>query len=555
VTERRIFLSVLLVATALAAPLRGSSENRTLVLLTALERGRFDLDDQGWNSGDRSFVPTRLPLASIAFGGAALANPAPSGHTYSNTAPGLAFTLLPIDLVLRGVLSESARIFFLVLVGAVLPHAAGSIGIRRAVLGFTRCSEETASLAALTHGFGTIAFPMATRLMYHALPVALLAWALALIPRGRHAAAGLLAAWAVVVDHNSALAAASVGVMAIAWGRGRGLVLFALGAVPSALVLGAYDTICFGAPWKTSYSFSVVGDIRDTYAAGMGFSLPRPAILFEILFGARRGSLFTQPAALLGLAGLASSARRDALLRGALAAASLVILANAARSHDWAAGNSFGPRYSIYSLPFLALGLPRGVEVVGRAFVAVAATSAAFNLVAASTNWGFSAVTTYACFFDLGPRTIGVTSLLLGPGHETNGGAALVAVVVLGIVLPGAILVLRGRIVPFWLVLVLALAPAAATLRFARTVAASGPSGVERLEAGIRREEARLELEAAWHPDQARRMVVTAAGFKDPWLYERALERVVELDPQDTAARQLRDDAIAVLRSASRAPR
>jgi hypothetical protein len=550
VTERRIFLAVLLVTSALAAPIAGSTENRTLVMLTALERGRFDIDDQGWNSGDRSFVPRRVPLASISFGGTALANPAPGGHTYSNTAPGLAFTLLPIDFIARRVFPERVVLLVLVLVGAALPHAAGTIGVRRAVLAATGCSGDSANLAALAHGFGTIALPMSTRLIYHALPVALLAWAVAHVLKGRGALAGLLAAWAVVTDHNAALAAASVGALALLSGGVRGGSWFALGALPAALVLGVYDTICFGAPWRTAYSFSVVGDVRDVYASGMGFGLPSPKILYELLLGTRRGCIFSQPVTLLGIAGLAAGARRSRTLAWALAAVVLVFLANAAMTRHWAAGSSFGPRYSIYALPMIALGFPRSVELVGRAFVPTAALSAAANLAAASTNWCFSATRTFECFLALGPRTVGISNLLLAPGAELYGGPAVVAAIALGLALPGAALILRGRSAPTWAVLALALAPSLATVRFWRTVS-RGPAEVDLVERTIRRDEAALELEVAWHPDQARRMVVTALGFRDAWLYKKALDRVVDLDPEDANARALQAEAVAALRSAS----
>src|SRR5205823_3840925 len=96
----------------------------------------------------------------------------------------------------------------------------------------------------------------------------------------------------------------------------RGAARFLLGALGPAVLLGAYHTACFGRPWRTPYDFHADPHTQLLVKEGYGFSWPRPRVLGELIFGLRRGFLFTQPiaSAALALAGATSDWGFDVLV-------------------------------------------------------------------------------------------------------------------------------------------------------------------------------------------------------------------------------------------------
>jgi hypothetical protein len=570
-SERRLFAGVFLLAAVLASPYPGANENRTLDLVHALARGTLTIDAEHANTGDKAYVPGRPSAAALELGFAAAPESlSTGGHYYCGGAPGLAFALLPayaathptVPFTRPAPVNDRLEELWLVLVGAALPFAVGTIGVRRAVLRACSCDPDMASGAALVHALATIALPFATRLFAHSLVVALFAWALALLLRRRTvegepraAAAGLLAALAVCCDYNVALEAALLGVLALARGGVRGAVLFALGTLPAAVALGAYHRACFGSPFATPYDFHWDGSIVATLHQGSyGFTYPRPRLVAEVLFGRRRGFLCTQPAALVGLVGLVCSARRSGPHRLALAAAVTAVLANASRSADWDAGSCFGARYTTVALPFLALGLPSGVELLGRAGRAIVAASGVLTLVGATSSWGYSIETNFDCIWFVGPRLGGAVELVLGIDPRiVDERTVLVSAVGLSLVLPLLwLLVARRRPEPAALVGT-ALVPWCACLPVAAGLFLGGPdAALQRYERVIRRESERA-IHDARDADEMRRLVwhvlIKSEGIHAHDLYLEALDRMVELDPDDAEMRAKRDRLRARLRS------
>lgn len=367
------------------------------------------------------------------------------GHYYAGGAPGLAFTLAPVHGVGRALLPEAGLRWALTVLGAGLPLAAAAVAVRRAARE-GGAAPDAATLAAVAFGVGTIALPFALRLYAHALVVALLAWSLALLlaraPSARRCAlAGALAGWAVACDYSAALQAAGLLVLAGVRGGARAGGAFCLGGLPFAGLVGAYHAACFGAPWRTPYDHHANLITRTIVADGAwGFTAPRPGVLLALLVGERRGLLFTQPAALIGLVGLASVARRRPAHAVALGVVVVTLLANAARHDDWAAGQSFGARYAAAALPFLALGLPAGLALLGRAGPWALGVSVVCAGLGAVGEWGRDVWTTLDAAWWLGLRARGVELALLGQAPHALA-AALVGVVVVAVLAP---LALRG---------------------------------------------------------------------------------------------------------------
>ncbi len=355
-------------------------------------------------------------------------------RVYSGGAPGLAFTVSPARFVTGSVL-------VLTVLGASLPRALGALAVRRSALALG-AAPDRAQMAACAHALGTIALPFATRLYAHSLVVCLLAWSLALVlERKKPALAGLLAAWAVVCDYNVALAAGALVLLLAVERDAKAVALFLAGALGPALLLAAYHAACFGAPWKTPYDFHADATTQRIVKSAYGFSWPRPRIVLELLLGTRRGFLFTQPIALAGLVGLGvHAARRDRRGLLGLGVALVVLLVHASRSIDWHAGSSYGARYSAHALPFIALGYPALLDLVGRARVPLLLASFVAALVGATSDWGFDVRTSWETLGAMGPRASSLVVLLGLDDHSL--GAALVSTAAIVVVLPALVALL-----------------------------------------------------------------------------------------------------------------
>jgi hypothetical protein len=551
--ELRLFAAVFLVAGVLATPFASSNENRTIVLLRALEHGRLTIDPDVALTGDRAFVPGRISAAALAVGGVVPAGLLRGGHSYAGVAPGLAFAVAPTYFLARAARLPAWGVeLALVFAGAVLPLALGAVAVSRAVRAAGDPSED-ALLAGATFGLATIALAYGMRLWAHALAVSLLAWALALALEidaptrawKRGALAGLLAALAVTTDYNTGLVAAALLGLASARGGARGAIAFVLGGLGPALALAGYHEACFGSPFKTGYDFHAAADVRAILDEGrFGFSFPRPSILFELLLGTRRGFLFTQPVALLGLAGLVALARRGRTHAFALGVAALVLSTNAARVHDWAGGTCFGARYSMAALPFVLLGLPRGLALAGTAGPWVVAASGALAITGASvvgttTGFPFTVASALEGLWLFGPRTLGLSVVLLGLGdHDPSGANALVALAALSFVLPLAVLLVRPT-APRGVFVALVLAPSLALSPFAARWLRQGPDSVRRSRTAFFRHEVARMLPAATHPAQVGYVLASATRARDMESIVLCYARLVELEPGDADAREM----------------
>jgi hypothetical protein len=133
----------------------------------------------------------------------------------------------------------------------------------------------------------------------------------------------------------------------------------ALGAAVPALLVAAYQTMVFGAPWKTGYSF----EERPEFAAGhqigvLGVHLPHWDGAFGLTFGLRRGLFYMAPVLALALVFAVRYVvrRRDWTTGAGLLVLGALFFMNAGY-YMWWGGASAGPRHLIPGLAFLAIGL------------------------------------------------------------------------------------------------------------------------------------------------------------------------------------------------------
>jgi len=361
-----LIASVVLVSYAYFYEGGGWNQNSRLDLVRAIvEQGTLRIDAYHQNTSDKAFA---------------------NGHYYSDKAPGLAllavpvaFAALPLMRVAR-VDPQSPRglvdlSYSVTLFAVALPMAAACLCLFWIALQLGS-SASAATFAALALGLATPMWAYSTLFWGHALAGACLVFAFACALRLRAAlgstadafwglALGLAAGWATLTEYPSAPASAMVAGLALvlAWKDGqrrwRVILGIAAGALPCLLALMAYQRAAFGSLFHPSYAYYPAGAFSWMTHGYMGLTYPRIDVALKLLFGCRRGLLFSGPVVLAAPFGLGMLWKRPATHAAAVGAAAIAayyFLFHASFS-SWPAGWSYGPRYLAPGLPLLCLGL------------------------------------------------------------------------------------------------------------------------------------------------------------------------------------------------------
>ena len=359
----------------------------------------------GWNQNSR-FDLTRAIVEQHSFAiDAYAANTgdisARDGHLYCDKAPGQSLLAAPIyALVMWGAEQPSIAqlnhaAYVITLVTAAVPGAL-AVWLVFVLLLSWGAREVWALACASGYGLATMAWPYSTMLFGHQLVAALLLCAFALLsrdePNSRRPVllAGLLLGLACLVEYQALLGALAIGALALRWGW-RGALTLTVGALPPMLLLAFYQWQAFGAPWTLAYEYSTMPFRHQGFFMGLG--IPDVSVLREITVGPYRGMFYSAPWLLLAVPGCLvwlRSARRLA----ALSAAAVVVLyfwMNASLV-DWQGGWTYGPRFLVPTLPFLALlvgglGVWRGpTRALGWLLAALLVLSYGATLVATAVN-------------------------------------------------------------------------------------------------------------------------------------------------------------------------
>lgn len=284
------------------------------------------------------------------------------GRCYSNKAPGLSMLAIPLLAVLPKSPERLPGSF------AVANLLLNGVPAVLAVIAFFRVArtlvadERTAAVAAGTFALGTMTLPFATAFFAHQVVASLLFLSFALLWFGKlPLLAGFLAGVATLCDYPAAIGVVALTVFAFTRSP-RAAVLFVLGGIPLVAPMLIYHDACFGSPWTLPHAKLNPIMSEKNLVLGM-FGRPQPAALPGLTVSPYRGLFFSSPhllAALGGLVMLAKTKHRSiAILGGTLFAA---FLAMNLTFTLWHAGGTYGPRYLIPCLPFLALGLAPAYE-------------------------------------------------------------------------------------------------------------------------------------------------------------------------------------------------
>ena len=302
------------------------------------------------------------------------------GRFYSNKAPGLAFAAYPVYRLLRLVLPAASNatadaIFLLTRLLTVSLVCAAAL--RRFAARLLEGSDgRAAGLVLFAVALGTPYLFYARSFFSHAWTAALLFLAWDRLRRAEEAngsgrggrtaaAAGILAAWAVISEYSVAPLAVALAVRTAAGRSGRRTGGFALGAALPLVLLGAYDAICFGSPWTLSSAREAAPEYADLAGRGVfGFGMPSPRIALAYLAGPARGVLLFCPFFVWSICGLvkwwrSGRARADWwLVVGGLA----VFFVCLCGYPNWHGGWSLGSRYLLPGLFFAALPIAWALE-------------------------------------------------------------------------------------------------------------------------------------------------------------------------------------------------
>ena len=149
----------------------------------------------------------------------------------------------------------------------------------------------------------------------------------------------------MLFEYPAGLAALVLLIYAGLRGGRRAAGAFVAGAVPPALLLGAYDWLAFGAPWRLSYRYTSNIFTSQQQQNLFGVGLPTGHGIWTLLLDGH-GLLLVSPVLLISIAGLVLFRRRYRLEATAASVIALVFAVYTAGYFLPNGGLSPGPRFA-----------------------------------------------------------------------------------------------------------------------------------------------------------------------------------------------------------------
>jgi hypothetical protein len=281
------------------------------------------------------------------------------GRLYSNKAPGMSLLAIPgyeiVQLPLPARWSEDGDLglWFVRLTTSGLAFLLCIFLVGRITEGL---APGWGGAAMVTLGLGTIISSFAPSNFDHVPAAGLGLGGFALAWARKPFAAGLVAGLALLVEYEEAAVVGILGVYLLLAGR-RPLARYVLGVIPGVVMLGAYNWLCFGAPWRNPLRYSD-NKYQALHEKGL-LGIQTPTVhATRLTFVGDRGLLVGSPVLVAAAVGLVLLWRRGLKAEaGVCAAVTAAFFIAECGYFDPYGGFSAGPRYLIPALPFLALGL------------------------------------------------------------------------------------------------------------------------------------------------------------------------------------------------------
>lgn len=302
------------------------------------------------------------------------------GKTYSCKAPGQSFLGVPFywltkKVLGRGTLGPSDSL-------SRYATRLGTTTVVFAILGMVlfataRRMDSPAGAAAimvLSYGFGSIAFIHAMLFGGHQIAAgfSFIAFAIIFAVKSRTNLvgtktkiwvfmAGVLSGFAAISDFTTAFIAAVLGIYVISLPiKISTKAAFVLGGFVGAGALFGYNTACFGGPLNMPYGYLTGKPFSEGASRGFfGITIPRLSSLIFLLFSPARGLFFIMPIFLFSGFGLKRMWHEHGYHREVICILTIFFgyLCINGGFYGWHGGWTYGPRYLVPMLPFLALPL------------------------------------------------------------------------------------------------------------------------------------------------------------------------------------------------------
>lgn len=182
---------------------------------------------------------------------------------------------------------------------------------------------------------------------------------------------GLLLGAAVLMESSSGLVALGVVLaLLVDAPRRRRVPWLIFGGAGPALIFMVWNTLCFGNPFTTGYSFKAVASMAAAHERGVfGLSWPDPEALFGLLLSPQRGLFFMSPWLILAPVGAIGACFVQSISRAwkvILVLGTVVAPVLLSGFLDWHGGQSLGPRYLLFVFPLFGVAAALAVAGLSR---------------------------------------------------------------------------------------------------------------------------------------------------------------------------------------------
>jgi hypothetical protein len=360
-TELIIFTMLFLTGAAFYHPIEYDNTMSRYALLSAMvDYGTLNIDDFQNNYQNKTIDEAEW-----------------NGHYYSAKAPGASFLGIPVYWSLRNLTPLKASkpmvwldMYIVRVMTTTLLFALLGV-IMYSLAQFCGAVPRQAFLMVVAYGFGSIALLHATLFSGHQIAASLGFFSFALLVRSSSNdqttkienwcygfGTGLLAGLAVITDYTAIVIAICLSVYVITLRLNVRLKTgFIIGGCVCVIILAAYNMACFGHPFSFSYAHLVHEEFREGVVHGiLGVALPKIGAMVALLLSPSRGIFFIMPVLLLSFWGIAymivrQQRQREVILISVIVIVSFLFIAG---FYGWHGGWTFGPRYLVPMLPFMA---------------------------------------------------------------------------------------------------------------------------------------------------------------------------------------------------------